>query len=166
MITMTGALISTVIVCSVTGLVLAVTDVLGSSSETGEVLNGAAMAIHAFNTSITGGAYIVTIGLILFAFTTVIAWAYYGEKCFEYLFGVRFVMFYRLLFTLIVIPGAALKMEIAWHLADISNGLMVIPNLIALVALSSVIVAETKAFLSIVKLEAEEKISTTHKEAV
>lgn len=153
MITMTGALISTVIVCSITGLVLAVTDVLGKTDGSGEILNGAAMAIHAFNSTISGGAYIVTIGLVLFAFSTVIAWAYYGEKCFEYLFGVRSVIIYRILFTLIVIPGAILKLEIAWYLADISNGLMVIPNLVALVALSSVIVAETTTFLKSIASE-------------
>ena len=92
-------------------------------------------------------------GLILFSFTTVIAWAYYGEKCFEYLWGEKAVVVYRVLFTLIIIPGAALQMETAWHLADIMNGLMVIPNLIALIALSGVIMAETKSFLEIVKQE-------------
>lgn len=158
MITMTGALISTVIVCSITGLVLAVTQVLGKTGESGKVLSGATMAIQAFNTTLPGGAYIVSIGLILFAFSTVIAWAYYGEKCFEYLFGIRSVVVYRCLYTLIAIPGAALKMEIAWHLADIMNGLMVIPNLIALIALSGVILAETQLFLKVVKREESETI--------
>lgn len=166
LVTMTGALISTVIVCSITGLVLAVTDVLGATNDAGETLNGVSMAIQAFNSTIAGGSYIVAIGLILFAFTTVIAWAYYGEKCFEYLFGPRFVMFYRVLFTLIVIPGAALKMEVAWYLANISNGLMAIPNLIALVALSSVIAYETKLFLQMVQQEADQKFSLSHKEVI
>lgn len=157
MITMTGALISTVIVCSITGLVLAVTNVLGQTTAAGKTLSGAKMAIQAFDTTLPGGSYIVSIGLILFAFSTVIAWAYYGEKCFEYLFGERSVFVYRILFTLIVIPGAALKMEIAWHLADIMNGLMVIPNLIALLALSGVIVAETRLFLKVVASEAADK---------
>lgn len=153
MITMTGALISTVIVCSITGLVLAVTDVLGKAAASGEILSGAKMAIQAFSSTLVGGDYIVSIGLILFAFSTVIAWAYYGEKCFEYLFGERSVILYRCLFTLIIIPGAALQMELAWHLADIMNGLMVIPNLIALIALSGAIAAETKVFLRVVKTE-------------
>ena len=153
MITMTGALISTVIVCSITGLVLAVTDVLGKTTASGKPLTGATMAIYAFNSSIQGGEYIVSIGLILFAFSTLIAWGYYGEKCFEYLFGERAVWIYRILYTLIVIPGAALKIEVVWHLADIMNGLMVIPNLIALLALSSVITAETRLFLNMIKQE-------------
>ena len=92
--------------------------------------------MQAFSSSIGGGAYIVSIGLMLFAFTTVIAWGYYGEKCCEYLFGTRSVIAYRIIYTLVVIPGAALKMEMVWTVADIFNGLMAIPNLIALVGLS------------------------------
>ena len=153
MITMTGALLSTVIVCSITGLVLAVTQVLGGVTETGAPLTGAKMAIYAFSSSLIGGDYIVSIGLILFAFSTVIAWGYYGEKCFEYLFGERSIFLYRLAYTLIVVPGAALKMEMVWNIADIMNGLMAIPNLIALLALSGVIVAETRLFLTLVKKE-------------
>lgn len=154
MINMTGALISTVIVCSVTGLVLAVTGLVGEVSETGEPLTGASMAIRAFKSTIYGGEYVVSIGLILFAFSTVIAWALYGEKCAEYLFGVKGALIYRVIYTLIVIPGAALKMEVVWLIADIMNGLMVIPNLIALIALSDVIVSETKAFIELIRQEA------------
>ncbi|KIC72465.1 Sodium/alanine symporter AgcS [Neochlamydia sp. EPS4] len=153
MITMTGALISTVIVCTVTGLVLAVTQVQGAINDSGEVLNGAAMAFAAFESTIPGGSYIVSIGLILFAFSTVLAWAYYGEKCFEYIFGINSVNVYRILFTLIIIPSAVTKMEIAWYLADITNGLMVIPNLISLIGLSAVVVAENERFLALVQKE-------------
>jgi len=162
MITMTGALMSTVIVCSVTGLVLAVTNVLGQTTASGKVLSGATMAIQAFSSVLSGGAYIVSIGLILFAFSTVIAWGYYGEKCFEYLFGERSVILYRGLYTLLVIPGAALKMEVVWHFADIMNGLMVIPNLIALIALSGVIAAETRQFKKTIREEkaAERALNT------
>lgn len=147
MINMTGALISTIVVCTITGLAIAVSGSLDVTA------NGAAMAIRAFEGNITGGSYIVTIGLIMFAFTTVMAWGYYGEKCFEYLFGTRYVMAYRILYCLIVIPGAAIKLELAWLAADITNGLMAIPNLIALLGLSSVIITETNAFLSVVSKE-------------
>lgn len=146
LITMTGALISTVIVCTITGLVIAVTEVMGKVDENGQIINGATMAIQAFN-HLYGGQYIVSVGLILFAFSTVIAWAYYGEKCFEYIFGEKSIKFYRLIFTLAIIPGALLKMELVWLLADITNGLMAIPNLIALTALSGVIIKETNEFL-------------------
>ena len=141
LITMTGALISTVIICTITGLVLAVSGVVDGSGTAGP-----ALAIQAFNKSIPGFGLVVTIGLILFAFSTIVAWAYYGEKCFEYLFGVRWVKFYRILYVLIVIPAASLKLEIAWHLADLANGLMVIPNLIALILLKDVIRSETLKF--------------------
>lgn len=149
MITMTGALISTVIVCTMTGLVLAVTDVIGTTSASGQPLNGASLAISAFGSQITGGEYIVTIGLVLFAYTTVLAWSYYGEKCCEYMFGEKSVIVFRIFYACVVIPGAALKMDIAWYLADISNGLMAIPNLIALIGLSGIILKETKVFLNI-----------------
>jgi AGCS family alanine or glycine:cation symporter len=157
LITMTGALISTVIVCTMTGLVLAVTNVVGTHNASGQMLKGASLAIAAFNKHIPGGEYIVTIGLILFAYTTVLAWSYYGEKCCEYLFGERSIMAFRVLFALVVVPGAALKMEIAWHLADISNGLMVIPNLIALVGLSGIILKETQTFLATVEKSEPER---------
>lgn len=158
LITMTGALLSTVVVCTITGLVIAVTAVQGQISPSGQALNGASMAIAAFNSTILGGNYIVSIGLILFAFTTVIAWGYYGEKCLEYLFGERSIIFYRVLYTLLVIPAGIAKMEIAWYVADIFNALMIIPNLIALVALSGVVVSETNQFLKdeILPLEAKE----------
>jgi AGCS family alanine or glycine:cation symporter len=157
MITMTGALISTVIVCSITGIVLAVTDTLGMVNEKGIPLTGATMAIQAFSSTIIGGDYIVSIGLILFAFTTIIAWGYYGEKCFEYLVGERPIMFYRLLFAALIIPGAILQLETVWYVANIFNGLMAIPNLIALVALSGVIVAETNLFLKTIERESQLK---------
>lgn len=155
MVAMTGALMSTVIVCSVTGLVIAVMGSFGEVNHEGVMLNGTALAINAFSKGFNGGGVVVAGALILFAYSTVIAWAYYGEKCFEYLFGDGLIPLYRILFVLIVIPGCALDMEVVWNIADISNGLMAVPNLIALVALSSVIVKETNAFLKRAKDEAE-----------
>ncbi len=147
MITMTGALLSTILVCTITGLVISVTQVMGTTGPSGKVLNGAALALTAFGT-LPGGIYIVTIGLVLFAFSTVIAWAFYGERCCEYLFGAKSIIFYRLIYTLVIIPGAAVKIELAWSLADIMNGLMVFPNLIGLIGLSGVISSETNLFLA------------------
>ncbi len=153
MITMTGALLSTGIVCTITGLVVAVSQVFGTTYPDGAMINGAPLAIAAFGSSIPGGGYIVTFGLVLFAFSTIIAWAYYGEKCWEYIFGEHYIWLYRLLFTLVIIPSAVLKMEMVWHIADISNALMVIPNIIALILLSGVIKAETRKFLIIANKE-------------
>ncbi len=155
LINMTG-IVATMIVCTFTGLVLAVTQVVGKTDSDGYTLNGASLAIEAFSSTLPWGEYIVTIGLVLFAWTTVVAWAYYGEKCFEYLLGEKAIIPYRILYTLLVIPGAAINLELAWHVADISNALMVIPNLIALIALTKVIKAETKSFIETINLKPEE----------
>lgn len=146
LINMTGTLISTVFICTITGLVLAVTNIYSSKGLDGELLSPALMAFYAFDEGIPGGNWIVSLGLILFAFTTIIAWAYYGEKCCEYLFGTKSVVAYRLLFSLIIIPGSILKLETVWHLADITNGLMAYPNLIALLGLWRVVKNETELF--------------------
>jgi len=151
MITMTGALLSTVIVCTMTGLVLGVTDVFQLDEAYG--LSGTAPAIRAFEMNVSGGGYVVTIGLVLFALSTILAWAYYGEKCMEYLLGERVIPFYRVLFTLLLVPGAVFKLETVWFLADALNGLMAIPNLLALLFLSRVILSETNTFLLVAKKE-------------
>lgn len=158
LVSMTGAFLATIIMCTVTGLVLGVTNVLGMTDETGRLLKGASMTVAAFNSSISGGGYIVTIALILFAFTTLIGWAYYGEKCVEYLFGVKSVPFYRILFTLIIIPGAVLELTVVWTISDVFNGLMAFPNLIALCALSGVVLNETHSFLNVLRAEKAEKM--------
>lgn len=145
-IIMTGGLISTVIVCTVTALVLVVTGVTEVRDANGMGLQGSAMAIAAFSNSIPGGHYILTLALVLFAYTTMLAWAYYGEKCAEYLLGTRAIKPYRVIFALAVIPGAAIDLDLVWTLADALNGLMAIPNLIALIALTGVLVRETKIF--------------------
>lgn len=153
MVSMTGSFIATVVLCSVTGLVLVVTNVLGNVGPDGKLLNGAAMTMAAFESALPFGSYVVTIGLMLFALTTLIGWAYYGEKCVEYLLGRRAVIPFRILFTAVIIPGAILELEVVWKIADITNGLMAYPNLIALTALSGVVVSETHLFLNELKKE-------------
>lgn len=154
-VSMTGCFLATIIMCSATGLVLAVTDVFGTTTADGKILNGASMTVAAFSSVFPWGGYIVTIGLLLFAFTTLVGWAYYGEKCVEYIFGSRSVMWYRGVFTLMVIPGAILELDIVWKISDICNGLMAFPNLIAICALSGVVIKETKDFIAILKEENE-----------
>ena len=151
MITMTGALISTLIICTLTALVLAVTDVAQAKGSMG----GASLAFQAFESTAPGLGLVVSVGLILFAFSTLLAWAYYGEKCAEYLFGIKAVIPYRILYALLVIPGAVMELETVWHIADIFNGLMAIPNLLALLFLRPVLVEETNRFLEVVKKERE-----------
>ncbi len=148
LITMAGALLSTAIVCTMTGLVIGVSGLFGSVNELGQPISAVVMASKSFEQAFSGGAIVIAIGLVLFAFTTILAWGYYGEKCMEYLFGERSVLPFRILYTLIVIAGAILKLETVWYIADIANGLMVIPNLIALLGLRRVVLSETARFIA------------------
>lgn len=152
LVSMTGAFLST-IVCTFTGLALAVTHVLGGVSSTGRVLNGAPMTIAAFDSVIPYGGLVVVLGSFLFGYSTIIGWAYYGEKCCEYLFGTKSIIFYRIIFTLFVCVGVGIPLEIVWSVADIANAFMALPNLIGLVALSGVVVAQTELFLKKVSRE-------------
>lgn len=141
LVSMTGTFIDTIIICTMTGLSLIVTDVWCGP------LKGAAMTASAFSSGFgAGGNYILMLGLVLFAFTTILGWNYYGERCCEYIFGTKSIMPYRILFIIVIGFGPYMKLEEIWVLADIVNGLMAIPNLIALVLLSGVVVAETKRY--------------------
>jgi len=156
LVSMTGCFLATIIMCSATGLVLGVTDIFGTLGSDGKILTGASMTLAAFQSVFPWGGFVVTIGLILFAFTTLIGWSYYGEKCVEYLLGTKSVPFYRVIFTLIVIPGAILELDAVWMISDICNGLMAFPNLIGLTALSGVVIHETHQFLAVLKAEQQQ----------
>ena len=141
LISMTGTFIDTIIICTLTGLSLVVSGVWCGH------LNGAAMTESAFTMAFPAfGSMLLLVGLVLFAFTTILGWNYYGERCVEYLMGVKAILPYRIIFICLIACGPFLKLEEIWVLADIVNGLMAIPNLIALIALSGVVVAETKAY--------------------
>ena len=141
LISMTGTFIDTIIICTLTGLSLVVSGVWCGP------LNGAAMTESAFTMAFPAfGSMLLLVGLVLFAFTTILGWNYYGERCVEYFLGVKAILPYRIIFICLIACGPFLKLEEIWVLADIVNGLMAIPNLIALIALSGVVVAETKAY--------------------
>ena len=142
LISMTGTFIDTIIICSMTGLVLVLTGAWHGDTA------GAAMTGAAF-TSLYGsiGGMLLTVSLALFAFTTILGWNYYGERAVLYFGGMRAILPYRLVFIALIACGAFLKLEAIWVLADIVNGLMAIPNLIALIALSGIIVHETRHYL-------------------
>ncbi|NQY43446.1 MAG: sodium:alanine symporter family protein [Legionellales bacterium] len=146
MLAMSGVFASTMIVCTITGLVLAVTSTLGSYDSTGKILNGAPLVITAFSSVNTNFRYVVMFGLALFAFTTILAWEYYGEKCIEFMFGINAGYFYRWLYLLIVIIGAVLELETVWAIAHLANGLMTLPNLYSIIKLSSVIKKDTLTY--------------------
>ena len=141
LISMTGTFIDTLIICTLTGLTILVTGVWSGD------LNGVALTQSAFSTVFSHfGSGLLTIFLVLFAFTTILGWNYYGERCFEFLFGVRFIWLYRVVFVLMVLLGGFIELDMVWIIADIVNALMALPNLIALLVLSPVVVAETKKY--------------------
>ena len=162
LISMTGTFIDTIVICTLTGLVIVV-----SGAWTGD-LNGAALTNSAFLQAYPAwGSMVLCIGLTLFAFTTILGWNYYGERCIEYLIGVKGILPYRVIFIVLVACGAFIKLDVIWVLADIVNGLMAIPNLIALIGLSGVVVAETKKYHAHIKekeaaVEMEEKVTAGH----
>ena len=140
---MMGTFIDTIIICTLTGLAIMVTGVW-STGETGAVLSSAA-----FETALPGyGAYLLTISLALFAFTTILGWAYYSEKCWEFLVGTVAEKPFRVLWTVAVFFGATLSLDFAWLVADTLNALMAIPNLISLLLLSPVIIKLTRDYFN------------------
>lgn len=146
LISMTGTFIDTIVICTLTGLTLVVTGVWCGME------NGAALTNAAFTSAFpVFGGYMLLVGLVLFAFTTILGWNYYGERCMIYLVGTKGVLPYRLVFILLIASGAFLKLEAIWILADIVNGLMAIPNLIALLFLSGICVRETKKYMDHLK---------------
>lgn len=148
LVSMTGTFIDTIIICTMTGLALVLTGVwCGPAS-------GAEMTTKAFSLCYgQSGGQFLTISLVLFAFTTILGWNYYGERACIYVFGNKGVMPFRIIFVALVASGAFLKLDAIWILADIVNALMAFPNLIALIALSPVIVAETKKYYEHLKNE-------------
>ena len=132
----------TIVICSITALAIITTGVW----ETGET--GAVLTTIAFNTAIPGGGLIVTIGIVLFAYSTILGWAYYGERCLEYLAGTKPILAYRLAWVVFVVIGAIGGLEFIWSLADTLNGLMAIPNLIGVLFLSGTVFKLTKEYFS------------------
>ena len=148
LVSMTGTFLDTIIVCSITGIVL-VMGILQSNGGTFAVpdLEGAALTTATFDAMLSGyGGWVVTIGLIFFAYSTTLGWCYYGEKCATYVFGDKSVPMYRVIYVATVMLGTVLSMDMVWAAADTFNGLMAVPNLIALLLLSRVIVQETRDF--------------------
>lgn len=137
----TGTFWDTVIVCAITGLVLTNTGVWNQG------LQGGQLTKEAFGTIPMMGPIVLTIGLITFAFSTILGWSYYGEKSIEYLFGKKAIFPYKLLWIIMIYVGSVFSLDVVWNFADLANGLMAIPNLISLIALNSVIVKETKKYL-------------------
>ena len=141
-VAMVGPFIDTIIVCTVTGLVIVVTGAWRTAlhPETGELMNGANMTAFAFREGLSPifgrGQSIVTFAVPLFAFSTAISWSYYGDRCVEYLFGSKGIVPYRIVFTICTFIGSVFTLNMVWAIADVANGLMAAPNLVALIALA------------------------------
>ncbi|WP_070971307.1 alanine/glycine:cation symporter family protein [Vibrio sonorensis] len=143
LISMTGTFFDTIIICTMTGLALILTGAWQSE------FAGAAMTTHAFAVGLSAdtlGPLLVSVGLIFFAFTTILGWNYYGERCIVFLMGTKAVLPYKIVFLVLVASGAFLKLDMIWVIADIVNGLMAVPNLIGLIALRQVVIEETKNY--------------------
>lgn len=140
---MLGGFIDTIIICTLTALVIIMSGVWTNGQ------TGAELTTMAFTKSLPGpGGLIVAFGLIFFAFSTILTWSYYGEKAVEYIFGSRLIKAYRYLWVIMIFIGAVGNLKVVWAMADAMNGLMTIPNLIALLVLSPVIFRESKAYFS------------------
>ncbi len=153
LVSMTGTFITTMVVCTITGLVLATTQVQGLVDGSGQLFNGIALTMRAFDSMLPLGGWIVTFSAVMFAFSTIIGWAYYGEKCAEYLWKERSILPYRLLYTLCVLLGAVMSLEVVWSIGDICNGLMAVPNLVGLLALSRVVKRDHELFEGVIRNE-------------
>ena len=151
LVSMTQVFLDTLVICSMTGLVLVIGGDLSGDK------NGAALTAHSFATLLgPWGRYVVALSLLLFAFSTVLGWSYYGERSMYYLFGKKSILPYRIVFILVAMLGAvATNLEMVWNISDVFNGLMAIPNLIGLLGLSGVIVSETHLFEKVIEQERE-----------
>lgn len=143
LVSMTQTFIDTLIVCTMTALVIICSGVWDSGS------NGASLTTEAFSAGLQSGAggIIVSLALVFFAYSTLLGWSYYGERALESLVGIKWSLPYKIVFCVLIVVGAVSKLDFVWLFSDIANALMAFPNLIGLLALSPVIVAETKRYL-------------------
>jgi alanine or glycine:cation symporter, AGCS family len=146
MVSMTQTFIDTLVVCTMTGLVILAT----GAWETGQT--GSELTATAFSRGLPGtqGGLVVAVSLILFAYSTLLGWSYYGEKAIEYLLGEGVIRWYRGVFCALIVVGALAKLQLVWTFADVMNGLMALPNLIGLIGLSGIVVAETRKYFALI----------------
>jgi AGCS family alanine or glycine:cation symporter len=147
---MTQTFIDTIIVVTCTGLVIITTGAWNVvDPATGEQISAALMTGEAFSHGLPGewGHWVVTLGLVMFAYSTILGWSYYGERNMERLFGRRAVMPFRIAFSLVVYVGCTVQLGVVWNFSDVMNGLMALPNLVGLLILSGLVVRETRHYL-------------------
>ena len=146
-VNMTGVFFDTTVICTVTGLCICASGVLGTADASGGQVNGVVLTALAFKTVLGPlGGLLVSLGIVLFAFSTILGWEFCGETAFAFLFGRRAIPLYRILFALAAFLGATQSLEVVWNLSDIFNALMAVPNLISLLLLSGTAARELEAF--------------------
>ena len=146
-VNMTGVFFDTTVICTVTGLCICASGVLGTADASGAQVSGVALTALAFKTVLGPlGGLLVSLGIVLFAFSTILGWEFCGETAFAFLFGRRAIPLYRILFALAAFLGATQSLEVVWNLSDIFNALMAVPNLISLLLLSGTAARELEAF--------------------
>ncbi len=146
LIAMLGTFIDTLVVCTMTALVILTSGAWTMTGADGGGLTGAVLTSTGFETSLAGGQYIVTVALAVFAFTTILGWSYYGERCWQYLFHEKSLFIYRGLWVLAALTFANVKVDLVWNLSDTLNGLMAVPNLIGLLLLAPVVFRVTRKY--------------------
>ena len=145
-VAMLGTFIDTLVVCTVTSLVILTSGAWTMTGADGGALTGVVLTSTAFQSTVAGGQFIVTVALVVFAFTTILGWSYYGERCWQYLFSENSVIVYRALWVLAALTFANLKVDLVWNLADTLNGLMAVPNLVGLLLLAPMVFRVTREY--------------------
>ncbi len=148
LVSSTGTFWDTVVVCLMTGLVLVSTIMKNPDINMDMIQNGGQMTTAAFSQIPVLGPLILVVGIITFAYSTILGWSYYGERCCEYLFGAKGMLPYKIIFVSIVVVGPVLSLDLVWTISDILNALMAIPNLVAVLLLSGVVAKDTKYYLN------------------
>ena len=154
-VSMTGTFIDTIIVCTITGLTNESSGVLGTIGPDGNPMTGVVLHMADFSTHLgTAGNWIVSVGIMLFAYSTILGWEYNGEKAWEYLWGTHtYNIIYRLAFSLVVYVGATQTLDLVWNLSDIANALMAVPNFVSMLVLAPVIKEEVLRFEAVIAKE-------------
>lgn len=147
LVSATGTFWDTVVVCAMTGLVLVSTIMKNPAINMDSIVNGGQLTTAAFSQIPVLGPIILVVGIITFAWSTILGWSYYGERCAQYLWGKRAILPYKVIFVVVTVAGPVLALDLVWTIADILNALMAIPNLVAVLLLSGVIAKETKYYL-------------------
>ena len=166
LVSATGTFWDTVVVCAMTGLVLVTSIMKNPSIDIGNVSNGGVLTTLAFDQIPYIGPMILVFGIILFAYSTVLGWAYYGERCVEYCFGKNALIPYRVLYVLVAAIAPVVALDLVWTIADILNALMAIPNLIAILLLTPVIVKETKKYINNLDAHSDEQVPVVNRKNV